>query len=186
VTAAQHRIEEHVQSLAARLLRAFRFQHLHARQRYLRVSVEGTFARMRDSINRRHQRVDTARFRLEAITHELLQARAARLRTLQERLHRQDVHRRVLLAQAQNQHLRQRLDRVGSLLTQVPQQRLARAASHLHALSPSAILDRGYALVYREDGTLLRNADNAREGESITARVAHGAIRATVTGKAKE
>jgi exodeoxyribonuclease VII large subunit len=186
VTSAQHRIEEHVQSLAARLLRAFRFQHLHARQRYLRVSAEGTFARMRDSINRRHQRVDTARFRLEAVTHELLQVRAAQLRKLQERLHRQDVHRRVLLAQAQNQHLRQRLDRVGSLLTQVPQQRLARATAHLNALSPSAILDRGYALVYREDGTLLRNADNAREGESITARVAHGAIHATVTGKAKE
>ena len=186
VTAAQHRIEEHVQSLGARLLRAFRFQQLHARQRYLRVSAEGTFARMRDSINRRHQRVDSARFRLEAVSRALLQARAAQLRTLQERLHRQDVHRRVLLAQAQNTHLRQRLDRVGSLLTQTPQQRLARTASHLHALSPTAILDRGYALIYREDGTLLRNADNAREGESITARVAHGAIRATVTGKAKQ
>jgi exodeoxyribonuclease VII large subunit len=105
------------------------------------------------------------------------------LRKLQERLHRQDAHRRVLLAQAQNQHLRQRLDRLGSLLVQAPQQRLARASAHLHALSPKAILDRGYALVYREDGTLLRNADNAREGESITARVASGAIRATVTGK---
>lgn len=184
VTSAQHRIEEHVQSLATRLVRAFRFQHLHARQRYLRVSAEGTFARMRDSINRRHQRVDAARFHLDAASRALLQARAVQVRTLQERLNRQDVHRRVSLAQAQNQHLRQRLDRVGSLLTQAPQQRLVRAASHLHALSPTAILDRGYALVYREDGSLLRNADNAHEGESITARVAHGTIRATVTAKA--
>ncbi|SDF84160.1 exodeoxyribonuclease VII large subunit [Terriglobus roseus] len=185
VTAAQHRIEERVQSLEARLFRAVRFQQMHARQRFLRVSAEGTFARLRDSINRRHQRVDSARFRLEALSQRLLQARAAQLRQVSERLQRQDVHRRVLLATAQQQHLQQRLERTAAGLVVHSRQRLERAGARLYALSPTAILERGYALVYREDGSLLRDASSTAEGETITARVAHGAVRAIVSGNTR-
>ena len=183
VTAAQHRIEERVQSLEARLLRAVRFQQMHARQRFLRTSAEGAFARLSDSINRRHQRVDSARFRLEALSQRLLQARAAQLRQLSDRLHRQDVHRRVLLAVARQQHLQQRLERTAIGLAERSRQRLERAEARLHALSPTAILERGYALVYREDGTLLRDVSNVREGDVITAQVAHGTVRAIVNGR---
>ncbi|MEZ2347743.1 exodeoxyribonuclease VII large subunit [Terriglobus sp. RCC_193] len=186
VTGAQHRIEERVQSLEARLLRAVRFQQMHVRQRFLRVSAEGAFARLRDSINRRDQRVDTARFRLEALSQRLLQTRSVQLRQLSDRLHRQDVHRRVLLAVSQQQNLQQRLERTGAEFAQRSRQRLGRAEARLHALSPTAILERGYALVYREDGSLLRDASNAVEGEAITARVSHGTVRAIVSSNAHQ
>lgn len=180
VTAAQHRVEERVDALAARLLRAIRYHGMQARQRYLRVSAEGAFARMRDSINRRHQRVDTARFRLERLAQTLQQRRNAQLRAVMDRLQRQDVQRRVLLMHTQHAALTERLERSGAALTQRPMQRLHRATDRLHALSPTAILQRGYALVYQQDGSLLRSAEQAPAGTVLRTQLAAGEIRSTV------
>ncbi len=180
VTAAQHRIGEHVQALAARLLRAVRFQQMGAQQRLARVAAGTAFARMRDAIGRRQQRVDAATFRLETLGAAQVQARAARLRTLTERLNRQDVRRTVMLAHTQNQRLHERLNRAGANLLQGREQRLARASTRLQALSPTAVLQRGYALVFREDGRLLRDAAEAAMGDVITARLATGSVRASV------
>lgn len=180
VTAAQHRVEERVDALAARLVRAVRYHGMQARQRYLRVSAEGTFARMRDTVNRRHQRVDAARFRLERVAQTLQQRRAAQLHALTERLQRQDVQRRVLVMQTQHAALAERLERIGSAATQRPQQRLHRANDRLQALSPTAILQRGYALVYQQDGTLLRSADQAPAGTVLRTQLASGSVLSTV------
>ncbi len=180
VTAAQHRVEERVQALHARLLRGVRFTQMQAQQRFARVSSAATFARMRDSIGRRQQRVDERRFRMEAAASTLLQARAARLRTLTERLQRQDVHRSVLLSQAKNERLRERLLRAGQALLQAPKQRVQRADARLHTLSPTAVLQRGYALAFRADGTLLRSADEVNAGDEITTRLAVGEVRSRV------
>jgi exodeoxyribonuclease VII large subunit len=173
-------VEERVQSLAARLLRAVRFQQMHAQQRFARVAATSTFARMRDSIGRRQQRVDQDRFRLEAATANVLLVRAARLRTLTELLQRQDMHRKVLLAQARNERLRERLNRTGAALLQLPKQRVARAETRLQALSPTAVLQRGYALVFNTDGRLLRSADEAHAGEEIRTRLGKGELRSRV------
>ena len=55
VTAAQHRIEERVALLAARVQRAGHFHLMHARQRYARLSAESVLNRLRDAVNRRDQ-----------------------------------------------------------------------------------------------------------------------------------
>ncbi|SEB83110.1 exodeoxyribonuclease VII large subunit [Terriglobus roseus] len=180
VTAAQHRVEERVQSLAARLFRAMRYQQMHAQQRFTRVSAASAFARMRDSIGRRQQRVDQDRFRLEAATEALLRERAARLRLLTERLQRQDVHRSVLRAQTKNERLRERLLRAGSSLLTTPSRRVARAETRLHALSPTAVLQRGYALVFNGEGRLLRSAKDVTAGDEIRTRLGEGEVRSRV------
>jgi exodeoxyribonuclease VII large subunit len=59
--------------------------------------------------------------------------------------------------------------------------RLARAASQLDALSPLRVLERGYALVYGSGGQLLRDPNEAPPGSTITAQLARGRLRATVT-----
>lgn len=51
----------------------------------------------------------------------------------------------------------------------------------LAALSPLAVLSRGYALVYNEGGALIRNAADARAGEATVTRLARGRIRSRVT-----
>ena len=60
------------------------------------------------------------------------------------------------------------------------QSRLLRASARLEALSPIAVLSRGYALIYVADGTLLRSAADTAPGETIRARLANGFLEAEV------
>jgi exodeoxyribonuclease VII large subunit len=52
--------------------------------------------------------------------------------------------------------------------------------SHLTALSPQGILDRGYAVVMRRDGSLVMDSSALSLGEAFTIRVAKGSIAAQV------
>jgi exodeoxyribonuclease VII large subunit len=61
--------------------------------------------------------------------------------------------------------------------------RLARLAAGLDALSPLAVLARGYSLTFAADGTtLLRSADEVRPGERIQTRLAQGRLVSRVEG----
>ncbi len=66
------------------------------------------------------------------------------------------------------------------LLHKVRSERLRTA---LESLSPLAILERGYALVFDSEGKLLKDARGVKVGEEISARLAHGEIQASVTKK---
>lgn len=52
----------------------------------------------------------------------------------------------------------------------------------LYALSPVSILERGYAIVQRPDGTYLRNASDAKIGDELNVRLGKGRVITEVTG----
>jgi exodeoxyribonuclease VII large subunit len=58
--------------------------------------------------------------------------------------------------------------------------RVERMDTALQALSPLAILDRGYALVFDASGKLLKDAARVKAGDEISARLAKGTVSATV------
>lgn len=63
--------------------------------------------------------------------------------------------------------------------------RLSAASAGLDALSPLAVLGRGYALVRRgDDGALVRRAADCAPGDALHVRLAEGALEATVRGPA--
>src|SRR6201996_1286406 len=98
VTAAQHRIEERVNALDARVQRAGRFHLMHARQRYARLSAEAVLNRLRDAVNRRDQRLDELRLRLDAAVQRSVRMPGQRLNLARERLRRQDPTVRIAAA----------------------------------------------------------------------------------------
>jgi exodeoxyribonuclease VII large subunit len=59
---------------------------------------------------------------------------------------------------------------------------LDRRTASLEALSPLAILNRGYALVFDGNGQLVSDAARLVAGDEISARLARGQVRARVTG----
>jgi exodeoxyribonuclease VII large subunit len=59
-------------------------------------------------------------------------------------------------------------------------------ARQLTALSPLAVLNRGYALVYDDHGTLIKDTEQVAEGQSIVTRLAHGRIRSRVSRVERE
>jgi exodeoxyribonuclease VII large subunit len=81
-------------------------------------------------------------------------------------------------------NLWQRLRRSGPESITAPNHRLQLAMRGLHAVSPLATLDRGYAIVEDADsGKVLMNAADAEVGTDIRARLANGELTATVKSK---
>ena len=64
--------------------------------------------------------------------------------------------------------------------------RLSALAQKLDAVSPLAVLSRGYGLVSREDGRVISSVDGLLVGEKINIRVKDGSIGAAVTRVSKE
>jgi exodeoxyribonuclease VII large subunit len=109
-----------------------------------------------------------------------LQAYRRRLDLASARVRAQDLRRvfgvmqRDLHAQehALAANMRSRLVRFRS--------RIDGAAGRLNALSPLNILERGYSLVFDEEGKLVKDAAQVQPGERIRARLHRGEIRARV------
>jgi exodeoxyribonuclease VII large subunit len=181
VTAAQHRIEERIAALGVRVHRAGRFHLMHARQRYARLSAESVLTRLRDAVSRRDQRLDELRLRLGGSAQRRLRNPTARLALLADRLRRQGIVARIATTHPRLQGIDQRLHRTSMEIINTRATRLDRASARLEALSPLAVLSRGYAIVYTNDGTLLRSVMETSAGQTIRARLAHGTFEAEVT-----
>ncbi len=181
ITAAQHRIADRLSALSARALRAIRFCLLDTRRRYDRLSAESVLSRLRDTVSRRDQRLDDLRFRLESAARRRLRTPAAHVAALTARLHRQDVRLRLAAAYRRLDRSDQLLLRASRHIVQSRTARLAQTGARLEALSPLAVLQRGYALVYSAEGILLRSSAETEPGQSIRARLANGTLSATVT-----
>jgi len=188
ITAAQHRIEERVLALETRVQRAIRYQLILARQRFTGLSAAHVLTRVRDLIGLRGQRLDDLRHRLETAASRRLRTPAARLAALTARLDRHNPAVRLALARRRLESAGQSLRRIAHTLISARAGRLNHASARLEALSPLAVLNRGYALVYLANGNpaggqLLRNAADVESGATIRARLATGSIEAQVTHK---
>jgi exodeoxyribonuclease VII large subunit len=183
VTAAQYRIEERVERLRSRVLRAGRYEMLRARQHLSRLSAEAALRRLRDALGRREQRLDELGFRAESAATRTLRLRSERLSRLDARLQRQDVALRLAEGKRRLERLHVRLESVGSAMTMRRSQQIERCVSRLETLSPLRVLERGYALVYGPDGKLLRSTASVVPYDNIVARLVDGSVRARVTSK---
>jgi exodeoxyribonuclease VII large subunit len=143
-----------------------------------RLAVAHPGARLRQH----GQRLDELELRLSRAVRAALDGRRQRLGRV----------RAELAAHAPEGRLRAAADRVAALdhrLSTAARHRLAglraradAAARALHAVSPLATLERGYAIATRAtDGAILRAAHQVAPGEDIGLRLARGALEARVT-----
>jgi exodeoxyribonuclease VII large subunit len=88
---------------------------------------------------------------------------------------------------ARREHLSHRTGRLEALLRGAVERHratLGRLAGQMNALSPLAVLGRGYALAWDETtGTLLRDAAETSEGRGLRIRLHRGSVRATVESR---
>ena len=145
-------------------------------------ALDGLQARMAQAALRRldgnAQRLDLAAQRLGrplgrlAAQQQQLQGHAQRLRfALATRLARERT-RVQALEREQGHALRK--------LASQQAQRLERARLRLELLDPRLVLERGYALLTREDGSVLFRAAQARPGDAVKAHLADGQLDLTV------
>jgi exodeoxyribonuclease VII large subunit len=180
VIRSRQEIEEKSEGLRERLGRAMRYRLLMARQTLTELAQHGAFARMMDALGRRQQKIDDVVFRLEKAERRALEQQRRRWETAAAAIRHYDVSRRLA---GMREQLESRTSALGAAFRAVLLQkrgRLDQLAGELGALSPVAILQRGYALVFDSAGNLVKDSEQVRNGEEIKARVARGEIRAVV------
>ena len=182
ITTAQHRIEERIQTLDTRVHRAIHYQLILARQRFTALSIAAIQGRLQTAIGRRVQRLDDLQRRLQSAVVRRLRNHSTRAAALAVRLELHNPTVRLTVARRRLESANDCLTRVSATTISSRATRLNHASARLEALSPLAVLNRGYALVYRADGSLLRNAADAKAGQTIRARLANGALEAEVMG----
>jgi len=159
---------------------------------------------MRRQVDDRHQRVDVWSSELASFARRALARRLDEISRLERRLALRHPAARLSLARGAITPLEQRLARAGEraisqrLDAILPlqlrlhelmrrrlaydQSELAERCARLDALSPLAVLGRGYAIVRRAmDGAIVARSAQVQSGESIAVRLADGMLGAVVT-----
>ena len=169
-------IERHLQQLQQRMItlqqrrlqaNAQRLDHLQARLQAQRPQAR---------LARDHERLLHLQRRLATVLREQSQRRHTRLERLHARLLAQHPRNRLSLLARQLAEHDQRLRRAITHLLERQQTRLRHAGHALHAVSPLATLERGYAIVFDANGQVLRSARNVAVGTPLRARLADGEL----------
>jgi exodeoxyribonuclease VII large subunit len=183
VIRSRQEIEEQAETLYLRLARAMRYRMLMAKQTLTEAAQHGAFARMMDGINQRQQRLDDLKFRLEKAERRIIEQRRRRWEQVSAAVRHYDV-RRVLAG------IRRELSSRNAAMAAAMKNALLRHRSRLEqlehelkALSPIAILERGYALVFESSGKLVKSSAQVQTGDEISARLAKGTLTARVEKK---
>lgn len=196
VVAAKQELGDRTATLHKRLLKALQYRLLLARNTLTRLTQHPSFARMKDSIARREQRLDDRLHRMIRAEAQIVTRLRRELEVLDSRLRHHDMRirlgnvrrelndREAALASVMAGFLSRRRERLNqpvgllgrsaeTLMLQRRSKWLALDRS-LNALSPKAVLDRGYALVFDENGVLVKDASELEPGESVRTEVSRG------------
>ncbi len=158
-------------------------------RRDLRAAVarfEGAGARLRLAhpglrLAHQAQRLDDLEQRLALAVRGRLQAAGHRLAATETRLAPHSPQRLTAELRGRIEGLQARLERRMSDIRSRLEHRVDLAKRTLDTASPLATLARGFAIVSRPDGSLLRDAGAVVPGEEIEARLAKGRLRARVS-----
>lgn len=180
VIRSREEVEEQVAGLERELERGIRYRLIMGRQRLTELAKHGAFGRMMELIGRRQQRVDDLTNRLGHAQRDLLESQRRKFENLAGAVRHYDL--RLVLGGVRKE-LNARVAAMAAAARDLllrRRSRLERLTSQMEALSPVAILERGYALVFDASGNLVKDAAGVQVGQEITARVARGEIGAVV------
>jgi exodeoxyribonuclease VII large subunit len=176
VAAREDELSAYVEALTRDLLRSTRTLLVDARLRVQEAAMSTAFDEVRERLHDAKTIVDDAAHRIETLVMRRAQLARRRADSVFCRLSParlgsrvSNAHARfIVLRAAHNAAVQSRLDDHRT--------RLQRAAASLDALSPLAVLKRGYALAEDERGRLLREASKVQTGDRLRLRLAEGRV----------
>jgi exodeoxyribonuclease VII large subunit len=176
VAARRDELIERFASLELRLVKATRYLLVRRRERLSHLQARPGFVRARHLVPQALQRVDELEYRLQIVIAKRLRSAREHMAALSMRLMAQRPSRRLA-------EMRGRLDLLQNRLTgtirermQAARRHLGLAAGKLEALSPLAVLSRGYAIVWNEQRAIVRDARDVRVGERLRIRLFKGRV----------
>jgi exodeoxyribonuclease VII large subunit len=180
VAEREDEIASYVESLTHNLVNAARYRLLASRARVQEAAMSHGFDDVRSRLRAARDEAGVVAARLERRGASLVARVRRRLddaacRLSPARMSAQAGESRVRLALAGAA-----LEAAGHARLDEARSRLVVAAASLDALSPLAVLGRGYALAADERGRLLRSSKEARVGGRVRVRLSEGALRCVV------
>lgn len=176
VVQRKEHFREHVAMLFGRLDKGVRFRFRELGNRLERVATHQVFAAVGHGVERRGQQVDEASLRIRASMDRRLAALSKQLEENARRLGAQRLDLRLGKAAEGLTGLRGRLDAAELAQRANARQSLASVTAKLDALSPLAVLGRGYSLTWTAQGKLLRRAADVSVGDAVRVDLHEGRL----------
>jgi exodeoxyribonuclease VII large subunit len=180
ITEAQHRIAARVANQTSRLEWAARFQVMHARQKVDSVPLDRAERRISGNLHRLTQRFDDVVFRMEECVTGLIRARQREVAELAADVLHYEPRQRLARVREQVAVSQTRMERSVERSIRRASARVDGLEARLRSLSPLAVLERGYALVLSNEGTVIRSMSQVAEGDRVRTRLSDGEFGSTV------
>jgi len=172
---------EDLEALGIRLRREVRTLLGEARSRLSQLQRHEVFRRPTDRINAARQQLDDRQRALAAAMQRRLTVARQRLMGLGAVLAQRHPRHQLALMRLRLGDLSRRLAQELRRLHRRLGERLAAIASHLNAVGPQQVLERGYSITtLQRTGRVLRSAHEARAGDRLLTRLAEGTLHSVV------
>lgn len=180
----QHALKQQLTQAENRLQRAMQARLERDSQR-----LDTLRARLRhpgEQLERQRQHVTALCQRLQRAMQQTVQQQQTRVSQLSKRLASQDMVRLHRAEQERVSQLQRRLASAMQRALEVRQARLSSAARELNAISPLAVLGRGYAIAQDEKGQVIRRAEDTAPGQKLSLRLGEGRLSVEVKRRYKQ
>ncbi|WP_083001463.1 exodeoxyribonuclease VII large subunit [Halomonas sp. GT] len=180
----QHALKQQLTQAENRLHRA-----LQARLERDSQWLDTLRARLRhpgEQLDRQRQHVTALSQRLQRAMQQSVQQQQTKVTQLSKRLASQDMARLHRTEQERVSQLQRRLVSAMQRALEIRQARLSSAARELNAISPLAVLGRGYAIAQDEKGHVIRRAEDTAPGQKLSLQLGEGRLNVEVKRRYKK
>ena len=182
VAAHEGQVCSALENLGQQLVRLTRYRIIGARAKVQGQALSQVFDEVRARLRDARVNTGAATHALQLLMNNSVRSAQARANAVMQKLSPARMQTRVANAQAHFDSVSSGCGAAMETRLQQARERLGLAAASLDALSPLAVLQRGYAIAQDGSGRLLRDAQSVTVGDEVRVRLAKGRLNARVEG----
>ena len=181
VAAREDQICSALDNFGKQLRRLMRYRIVDARAQVQEQALSRAFDEVRNRLRNARLGANSATHELQLLMNEQIRRANQRTNNMVQKLSPARLQMRVAAARSRFEIVSAASTEAIDTQVQQARERLGLAAASLDALSPLAVLQRGYAIAEDGSGKLLRDAAELQVGDDVGVRLAKGKFRAKVS-----